>query len=145
MFNMTPYARKRNTMSYYDPFRELEDMQKYFWGDSSLSAFKTDIRDNGKEFILEADLPGFRKEDIHVDVEDNTLTITAERHSDYEQKDKQGNFVKCERSYGSFTRSFDVTGIRQDDVKAKYDNGVLRLTLPKQEEIRPASKRLTID
>ena len=145
MFNMTPYSRKRNTMDYYNPFRDLEDMQKFFWGDTGLSAMKTDIKDNGKEFILEADLPGFRKEDIHIDVEDNTLTISAERHSDYEQKDKQGNFVKCERSYGSFTRSFDVTGIRQDDIHAKFENGVLQLTLPKQEEIRPASKRLAIE
>ena len=94
--------------------------------------------------LLEADLPGFKKEDISVDIEGETLTIRAERTEEKEEKDGKGNFVKRERSYGSFSRSFDMTGIRTEDVSAAYENGVLKLTLPKKQETLPTSRRLEI-
>lgn len=144
MFNMTPYARKHQ-MENYNPFRDFEEMERNFWGDNALAAFKTDIKDNGTAYELAADLPGFKKEDIKLDIEDNTLTISAERHSEYEEKDKQGQYVKCERSYGSYSRSFDVSQIKQDEIKANYTDGVLKLTLPKQEEARPSARRLAIE
>lgn len=142
---LVPYTRKNHTVSMYNPFHDLDELERRFFSDNSIGEFKTDIRDNGNEYILEADLPGFRKEDIHVDLDDNTLTITAERHSDYEEKDKKGNYIRCERSYGSFSRSFDTSGIDTTNIKAAYDNGILKLTLPKVTEVQPTSRRLLIE
>ena len=141
---LVPYSRKNN-VSVFNPFHDFDELERAFFSDRSLGEFKTDIRDNGDSFTLEADLPGFNKDDIHVDLTDDALTITAERHSDYEQKDKKGNYVRCERSYGSYSRSFDTTGIDTSNIKAAYTDGVLRLTLPKKQQILPASRRLEIE
>ena len=141
---LVPYTR-RNSVSTFNPFHDFDELERAFFSDRSLGEFKTDIRDNGDSFVLEADLPGFNKDDIHVDLSDNSLTITAERHSDYEQKDKKGNYVRCERSHGSYTRSFNTDGIDTANIKAAYTDGVLRLTLPKQQQILPASRRLEIE
>jgi HSP20 family protein len=131
MFELVPYGRKRN-LTWYNPFEELDNMQRRFFGETAITDFKTDIRDNGENYLLEADLPGFKKEDIAVEIEGDTLTIRAERSDEKEEKDGKGNFVKRERSYGSFSRCFDMTGIRTEDVSAAYEDGVLKLTLPKQ-------------
>ena len=93
---------------------------------------------------LTADLPGFSKDDIKIDINDNTLTLSAERHSEYEEKEKKGKYIRVERSYGSYSRSFDLTGIKSDDITASYENGVLTLELPKEEEVKPVSRRLEI-
>ena len=105
----------------------------------------TDIQEDGDNFVLEADLPGFKKEDIHVDVADDRLTVSAERHSNFEDKDKKGNYLRCERSYGSYARSFDISGIDAAGIKAAYADGVLRATLPKQKEVPASSRRLEIE
>ena len=144
---LTPFTRRYDIGS-YDPFRVFDDMQKTFWGDNStttLSTFKTDIREEGDNYILEADLPGFRKEDIQIDLEDGYMTINAKRECSYEKKDKKGNYVRCERSYGSFSRSFDTTGIDVEHMKAGFADGVLTLTMPKAPEIAPAARRLEIE
>ena len=143
MFNLTPY-RKHNEVSYYDPFQMMRDMERQFFGEDSFGAFRTDIRDEGNAYTLEAELPGFDKEDIQLDLDNDTLTITAEHSSDKKEEDKKRNFVKRERYFGSFTRSFDVTGIDVDRIEAEYNNGVLTLTLPKKQENIPVSRRLEI-
>lgn len=143
MFELVPYGRRRN-VTLYNPFEELDEMQRRFFGEAPVTAFRTDIRDNGENYLLEAELPGFQKDDISIDIEGDTLTIRAERSANSEEKDGKGGFIKRERHYGSFTRSFDLTGIRTDDVCAAYENGVLTLTLPKQQETKPASRKLEI-
>lgn len=145
MFELRPY--RRNQMQSYDPFADLE---KRFFGDDfftapSLTQFRTDITDEGDAYQLKADLPGFDKNNIHLDLEGDNLVIRAERHSEHEDKEKEGKYVRCERSYGSYTRSFDVSGIKTDDIGAKYVDGVLTLTLPKKENKLPASRRLEIE
>lgn len=95
----------------YNPFRDFEDIDRSFFGDNSLAEFKTDIRDIGDAYVMECDLPGFRKEDIALNLHDKVLTIKAERHSDFENAEKKGSYLRCERSFGSYTRSFDVTGV----------------------------------
>ena len=72
------------------------------------------------------------------------MTITAERHSDHEEKDKKGNYLRCERSYGSYQRSFDLSGIDESGIKAEYADGVLKLTLPKKSPEVPAARRIEI-
>ena len=144
MFELIPFDRK-NHLSNYNPFRELEEFERNFWNGHTAEAFKTDIKDAGNAYELEADLPGFKKEDIQVNVEEGYLTIRAERHSEAEEKDKKGNYIRCERSYGSFSRSFDLTGINADQIKASYADGVLKLNLPKLEAQKPEVRRLEIE
>lgn len=144
MMNLIPYSHRRSEAAAYNPFRVFDELEKNFFSGSALAEFKTDIRDDGDSYVLEADLPGFRKEDIQIDLSDNLLTISAERHSDFEEKDKQGRFVRCERSYGSYSRSFGMDGIRTDAIEASYADGVLKLTLPKAAPAAPAKRRLEI-
>ena len=148
MFDLTPYTRRHNDSicrSFYDPFRELEALQRSFFSGNDLPAFRTDVKDQGDSYLLEAELPGFKREDIHLDVNDDTLTISAERKSESEDKEEDGKYVKRERSYGSFCRSFDLTGINADAIKAAYVDGILKLTLPKQVEQPKAARRLEIE
>lgn len=150
MFEIRPYARKNNTL--YNPFREMDELERQFFGNpfgffggTAIDEFKTDIKDEGDHYELEADLPGFDKKDIHLDVNGDVLTVHAERHSEHEEKDKKNKYVRCERSYGAYSRDFDLSGVDAEGIKAKYENGVLRLTLPKKSEQLPASKRLEIE
>ena len=140
---LAPYTKRNHSI--WDPFADFSALEHGFFGNSSLAEFKTDIRDTGDSYTLEADLPGFKKEDIAIDLSDGTLTITAQRHSEYEKKEKKGDYVRCERSYGSYSRSFDTTGIDTENIKASYTDGVLTLTLPKQQAQIPSTRRLAIE
>lgn len=145
MMFMTPYTRRHTDMRSFNPFRDLAELERSFFGEDSLAAFRTDIQDTGDAYVLEADLPGFHKDDINIDVGDDYVTISAERHSDFEDKDKQGNYVRCERSYGAYSRSFSTAGIDMDNMKASFDNGVLRLTMPKQQAKPVGGRKLLIE
>ena len=133
MFELRPFERRNNRMTAYNPWDEME---RAFFGDGawnrSLAEFKTDIQVKGDSYLLQADLPGFKKEDIHIDLDGETMTIRAERHSEHEEQDKKGSYVRCERSYGSYERAFDVSGIDTDKIGAQYADGVLKLTMPKK-------------
>jgi len=94
MFELVPYSRKRN-VTFYNPFDEFEDVQRRFFGENAVRDFKTDIRDNGESYLLEAELPGFKKEEIAVNLEGETLTIRAERSDSTEEKDKNGNYISA--------------------------------------------------
>ena len=87
---------------------------------------------------------GVEEEDLHIDLNGDAMTISAQRHSQYEEKDQQGNYVRCERSFGSFSRTFDVSGVDTEHVTAAYQNGVLTLEMPKKAEAVPESRRLEI-
>lgn len=151
MFELTR-RNSGNTMTTYNPFREMEDLERRFFGSrfddffrsGELAEFKTDVTDEGDHYLLEADLPGFNKEDIHLDLSDDTLTIRAERHSSVEKKEKE-QVVCMERSYGSYSRSFDLSGINAEGITARYDRGVLQLTLPKKDQVLPAARQITIE
>lgn len=127
--------------TYNNPFDALDNFEKAFFNDPFFSgndnrplAFGTDITDEGDAYQLTADLPGFNKDDIHVNVDKDVVTVTAERHSEAEDKDKKDKFIRKERSYGSYKRSFSIgKDIDKTAIKAAYDNGVLTLTLPKKE------------
>ena len=140
MYGMIPFGRM-NT-SWNDLFDDFE--RRMFPADrSEFPAFRTDIRDEGDHFLLEADLPGFRKEDIDLHLEDNVLTITA-KHQETSEKKEEGKYLCRERRCGSYQRSFDVSGIQEENITAAYDNGVLKLTLPKQGDPVPQSRRIAI-
>ena len=150
MFELT--RRNNNHVNTYKPFRELEEFERNFFtnpfggifGSGDLAEFKTDVTDEGDHYLLEADLPGFEKKDIHLDLNGDTLTIRAERRSKVEEKEKE-KIIRIERSYGAYSRSFDISGVDADGIKAKYDNGVLKLTLPKKQAVLPEGRRLEIE
>ena len=141
MFELIPFDRRMHRLSNYDPFHEMDE----FFNSTTRAvntAFNTDVIDNGDSFELDAELPGFKKEDIHLSIENDCLTISAERKLNKDEK--QPNFVKRERFYGSCSRSFDLTGIDVDKISAAYVDGVLKLTLPKESEEVPVSRSIQI-
>ena len=141
MFGMLPFERSDDNL--FDTFDNFT--RNFFRGsNASLPAFRTDIQDKGDHYLLEADLPGFQKEDIDLHVQDGVLTITAKHDETRENKDESGKYVCRERRTGSYARSFDVSGIREDGIGASYENGVLKLTLPKQGEQVPVSRKIAI-
>lgn len=145
MFELTPFSRHNNNMAMSHFFPDLRNWEKDFFNDSFLTEFKTDIKDVGNAYLLEADLPGFKKEDIHIDLSGDYLTINAARNDKTEEKDKDGNYLRRERFYGAFKRSFDVSGVKTDDIKACYEDGVLKLNLPKKDsQERPGSRSINI-
>ena len=146
MFGLTPYERRdRSVPVVFNPFRQLDELERSFFRGNSLMEFRTDIKDKGDSYLLEADLPGFNKDDIKIEVDDHYLTIKAERRCDAEEKDKQGNYLRCERSYGVYSRSFDISGVKEEDISAEYKDGVLRLTMPKEAGKKAEPRRLQID
>ena len=140
MFELT-HRNNNHHISTYNPFRELEDFERSFFnspfssffGTQDLAEFKTDVTDEGDHYLLEADLPGFEKKDIQLEISGDTLTVRALRHSKVEEKDNKDKLVRIERSYGSYSRQFDISGVEAERIKARYDNGVLKLTLPKKQ------------
>ena len=144
MFEIMPFDRRSYRMS-YNPFRELEQMEKNFWGDQQVNPFRTDISETADGYTPAADLPGFRKEDIHIDIDDDILTIQAERKDSKDEKDDKGDYIRRERYYGSYSRSFNVSEIDVESIKAAYENGVLTLTMPKKAPAKPECKHLEIE
>ena len=140
MFDLMPFDRREGNLFHY-----LDNLEKNLWGDLSadVSSFRTDVLDKGDRFVLEAELPGFQKEDIDIHVDGNTLTISAQHKEESEEK-KDGKFVRRERKYGSFTRSFDISDIDQAKINASYDNGILSVELPKQVEVVPTPTKIDI-
>ena len=142
MYEIMPMRRAiaRN----YNPFSLLDEVEKSFFGNSQALGFKTDIKDTGDAIELEAELPGFDKDAIHVEVEGDVLTISAERRSETEESDENGTYLRRERSYGSFSRGFDISNVDSDKITVKYVDGLLKLTMPKKGADEPKARRLEI-
>ena len=141
MFGMLPFDRRDDNL-----FDIFDNFQKKFFDNTnaSLPAFRTDIRDQGDKFLLEAELPGFNKEDISLELKDGILTIKAEHKESAEDTGDNGEYLRRERRYGSFARSFDVSGIDETAITAAYNNGILELTLPKQKPVEPETRQISI-
>ena len=95
---------------------------------------KTDVREHDHGYELDVDLPGIKKEDVKVKLDEGYLTITATTAQNNDEKNKKGNYIRRERFTGSYSRSFYVGDeVKETDIKAKFDNGVLQLSIPKIE------------
>ena len=138
MFGMIPFSRRDDNM--FDLFDNFFNAPTV-----GTPSFRTDIQDQGDKFLLEAELPGFDKEDISLDVKDGILTISAQHKEEKEDKDEKGQYIRRERRYGSFRRSFDVTGIDENGITAAYSNGILTLNLPKTVPAVPETRRIAIE
>ena len=116
--------------------RELRAMNRNpLYGKHGRNLMKTDVRENGDNYELAIDLPGFDKDEIQVDLKDGTLTVSASKGLDKDEKDKKtGKYIRRERYAGSMMRSFYVGDeIKQEDIHAKFENGILQLSIPKKE------------
>ncbi|MEG0615122.1 MAG: Hsp20/alpha crystallin family protein [Oscillospiraceae bacterium] len=139
MFELSPFNRHdRSLFNFFDNF------EKNFFNDfpQETAQFRTDIIDKGDKFILQAELPGFTKEDINIDLNDNYLVISAQ-HEENKVEDRD-NFVRRERKFGTFSRSFDVSNIKTEEISAAYHDGVLELELPKEVDV-PESRNKKIE
>lgn len=95
---------------------------------------KTDVKEHETGYEVDIDLPGFKKDELNLDLTDGYLTISASKGLDKDEEDKKGKYIRKERYAGSMSRSFYVgDGITEDDIKAKYENGILKLSIPKKE------------
>ena len=108
-------------------------------------SFRTDIKETETAYWVEAELPGFTKDDISVELEGNCLTIRAKREERKDEKEGKNRFIRKERRYGEYIRSFYVDDIQEDGIKAKLENGILTLEIPKAYPEIPNKKRITID
>lgn len=142
MFGMLPFERQDNNL--FDTFDHFT--RDFFRGtNTNLPAFRADIQDKGDSYLMEAELPGFNKEDIKLDLKDGVLTISAEHKEQKDEKDKEGNYIRRERRYGSYSRSFDVSGVDENGITAAYNDGILALTLPKAQPAVPETRRIAIE
>lgn len=140
MYTMTPFEKKH--LDLLNAFHDFEN--DFFAGTKNMNSCKTDIRDEGDKFVMETELPGFEKDEIHLDVQEDRLQLTAEHHTSSEEKDEKKNYIRRERSDISYQRSFDLSGIDTDKLEAEYKNGILYVTLPKKQPDAPVSKRLEV-
>ena len=107
-----------------------EELEKGTWAPA------VDIYETNDSFVVSADLPGLNKDEIQIDLKDNTLTLKGEKK--FEEKVSKDNYIRVERSYGSFVRSFTLPqNVDPEKIKAKYKEGVLEVTIPKKEDARP--------
>ena len=116
--------------------KEFKDMQKKLYGHRAKNVMSTDVKEVENGYELEMDLPGFKKDEIKASVENGYLTISAARGLDEDEKDKKsGKYIRRERYAGACERSFYVgEGISQDDIKASFQHGILKLFIPKEPE-----------
>lgn len=139
MYGLTPFEKRT-----YDLFNAFHDFEDNFFSSPKVSGFKTDIKDEGDKYVLEAEMPGFEKEDIKLDLDGDRLVISAERTVSNDEKDNDGKYIRRERTFGSYSRSFDVSAIDTDKIAAEYKNGILMLDMPKKQPSVPAARRLEI-
>lgn len=105
------------------------------YGHHGKNLMKTDIREVGPNYEVDIDLPGFKKDEISVTFENGYLTINAQKSMDKDEKDNEGTYIRRERYAGSMSRSFFIGDqIPQEDIHAKYEDGILRLTVPKRDQ-----------
>ena len=123
-------------------FRGLGRVENKLYGDRAGRLMKTDVHEKDGQYDMDIDLPGFKKEDIKVELHDGYLQVSAVKGLNEEEKDEKGKLIRQERYSGSMQRSFYVgDSIKQEDVKAKFEQGVLKLSFPKEGEKKLPEKR----
>ena len=113
--------------------------------ESTSGLMRTDVIEKEDSYQLEAELPGFNKEDINIDLKNDTLTISATHNENKDEKDDNGKYIRRERRSSSFQRSFHVEGLKPEDIIAQYRNGVLTVNLPKKEAIPEKEEAIRIE
>ncbi|CAM2923464.1 Hsp20/alpha crystallin family protein [Salinicoccus roseus] len=140
-FEMKPFNNSFFDMNPSDIFR---DVGRQLFTQFPESTMKSDIREYDHSYVLEAELPGIEKENINIEYNNGVLSISGEQSIDNEAKDDQGRVVHRERSYSTIKRQFAFDNIQQDGISADFNNGVLKITLPKTNRDN-SSKRIEIN
>ena len=140
MLALTPFYRH----SLYGPFRDFERLERRFFGDRIASDFRFDLYEEEENYVLEADLPGVAKADIDIEIESPYLTVRATREAPDEENGER-RYIHSERFYGSFERTFDFAGVDSETLSATFDNGVLKLKIPKKKAESQKKKSITIE
>ena len=110
------------------------EVDKALYGKHANNVMKTDVKETDTGYEVDIDLPGFKKDEINAQLDNGYLTISAAKGLDKDEKDKKGKYIRKERYAGAMSRSFYVgEAITQEDIKAKYEDGILRLSVPKKE------------
>ena len=123
------------------------EADKALYGKHASHEMKTDVKETDSGYEVDIDLPGFKKDEINVQLDNGYLSISAAKGLDKEEKNKEGKYIRKERYAGAMSRSFYVgDAITQEDIKAKYESGILRLSIPKKEAKQvEATKRIAIE
>ncbi|MBE5062594.1 Hsp20/alpha crystallin family protein [Lachnospiraceae bacterium DSM 108991] len=138
---MMPSIFGENLFDDWMDFPFDDDFDKYFFGKKNplygkhaKNMMKTDVKETDNSYEVDIDLPGFKKDEINAKLENGYLTISAAKGLDKDEKDKKGKYIRKERYAGAMSRSFYVgEGVTQDEIKAKYEDGILKLTVPKKD------------
>ena len=119
---------------FYDDRAERQ-AEKKLYGHHAANLMKTDIKEKKDGYDLEMDLPGFKKDEVKVELNNGYLTVSAEKGLDKDEEDKKGKYIRKERYAGALSRTFYLgEEIREDEIKAKFENGILSVSIPKEEE-----------
>ena len=113
------------------------------YGKRAKNLMKTDVRETEDTYEVDIDLPGFKKDEITVDLKDGCLTVSAAKGLDKDEEDRKGRYIRQERYAGACSRSFYVGDVEPDQVTAKYEDGILRISMPKEAK-KELPKRSTI-
>lgn len=150
MFDLTPFHRKNDEMfnkmvkSFNDAFHNNWNWMAPF--NEDFNSFRADIIEKENAYYVEAELPGFSKDDITIDIDNNRLTIHAKREQKNEFKNEKNNrVIHRERSYGEFMRTFYLDNYDEENIKAKLDNGILKVEIPKLHPEKPKRKQIVIE
>lgn len=147
MSTYLPTVFGENLMDVFDDFdrnffRGFGNVDRALYGKHAQHMMKTDVRETDEGYEVDVDLPGFRKDEIHLELNNGYLTISTEKSLEKDEKNKQGKMLRQERYAGTMQRSFFVgEQITEEDVKATYENGVLHLIIPKKEAPKAPEKR----
>ena len=148
MMSMMPYYTRTlrtgnvTPSRYESPFND--EFFRSFFGGNTAPAMKVDVEDKGDSYLLQTDLPGMKKEDVRISVEDGVLTIAVEQKEEKSEENKDRNFVYRERRTASMSRSFSLEGVNEEGITAEYVDGVLHLTLPKETQTEEKIRRIEI-
>ena len=128
-----------------DPFEDFDRMFPSFWNNNdslekSFANFSTDVIEKDGKYILQAELPGFNKEDIRIDLKNDVLTIAAS-HSEETKEDENTKYLRRERRTSSYSRSFKVQNVKAEDIEASYRNGILEVSFPKRTQLPESEAR----
>ncbi len=131
----------------FPAFPDFSDVDKKLYGKHAGHLMKTDVKEHEDQYEVDIDLPGFKKDEIKLDLENGYLTVSAAKGLDKDEKDQKGKLIRQERYAGSMQRSFFVgEEVTTEDIKAKYENGVLKLNVPKKEAKKlPEKKTILIE
>ena len=129
------------------PMIPMRSIRNPLYGKNAKNLMKTDVRETDNTYELDVDLPGFKKDEVQLDLKDGYLTISAAKGLDKDQEDKKGKYIRQERYAVACSRSFFVgEGIEPRDVSAKFEDGILRVSLPKQvKKELPRNSTITIE